>query len=101
MREKNQNTGIRQKICRVRERRMLGSAAPMAWKNTGKIRESTAGRKLRPMMWKAWVPMAKTSGSEVNSPRSCAGISSKQAIPTSMNIMASTMESFTTRWQRE
>ena len=34
----------------------------MAWKKTGRIREGTAGRKLMPMMWKAWTPISRTAG---------------------------------------
>ena len=72
----------------------------MAWKKTGRIREGTAGRKLMPMMWKAWTPISRTAGSAVKMRSSCSGISSKQAIPTSMKDMASRTEFFTTRRQR-
>ena len=72
----------------------------MAWKNTGKIRDSTAGTKLTPMMWKAWAPISSTWASEVKIRSSGSGISSKQATPTSMKVIATRMESFTICWHR-
>ena len=42
--------GIRQMISRITEIATLTFAAPIAWKNTGVIRENTAEKKLSPIM---------------------------------------------------
>ena len=76
----------------------------MAWKKTGRIREGTAGRKLMPMMWKAWTPISRTAGSAVKMRSSCSGISSKQAIPTSMKDIAEAltrMDNFLTNLRKK
>lgn len=49
-RDNSQKMGIRQMISRITEIATLTFAAPIAWKNTGVIRESTAEKKLSPIM---------------------------------------------------
>lgn len=49
-RDNSQKMGIRQMISRITEIATLTFAAPIAWKNTGVIRENTAEKKLSPIM---------------------------------------------------
>ena len=49
-RDNSQKMGIRQMISRITEIATLTFAAPIAWKNTGVIRENTAKKKLSPIM---------------------------------------------------
>lgn len=46
----SQKMGIRQMISRITEIATLTFAAPIAWKNTGVIRENTTEKKLSPIM---------------------------------------------------
>lgn len=48
--DNSQKMGIRQMISRITEIATLTFAAPIAWKNTGVIRENTAEKKLSPIM---------------------------------------------------
>ena len=50
-RDNSQKMGISQMISRITEIATLTFAAPIAWKNTGVIRENTAEKKLSPIMW--------------------------------------------------
>lgn len=49
-RDNSQKMGISQMISRITEIATLTFAAPIAWKNTGVIRENTAEKKLSPIM---------------------------------------------------
>lgn len=49
-RDNSQKMGIRQMISRITEIATLTFAAPIAWKNTGVIRENIAEKKLSPIM---------------------------------------------------
>lgn len=49
-RDNSLKMGIRQMISRITEIATLTFAAPIAWKNTGVIRENTAEKKLSPIM---------------------------------------------------
>lgn len=62
--------------------------------------DTTAGRKLRPMIRKAGIPIENTSGSCENSPRSVPGSSSKQMTPISIKSMENKTDSFKIVWHR-
>ena len=87
--------GIRQNICLVRDNRELGRASPIAWKKTGVISESTAGIKLSSIIRNATAPIEKTSSLLENTPKSCVGISSKQATPANINAILMITQSVT------
>ena len=50
-RDNSQKMGIRQMISRITEIATLTFAAPIAWKNTGVIRENTAEKKAVILHW--------------------------------------------------
>lgn len=100
MRDKSQNSGIRQKICRVSERHVLARALPMAWKNTGIIRENTAGKKLNAMMRRAVFPICSTAASCENRASKPVGNASKHTMPTSIKAQEIATALRTTHLQR-
>ena len=100
MRDNNQNSGIRQKICRVSESHSLARALPMAWKNTGIIRESTAGKKLSAMIRSAISPICNTAASRENRASKPLGNASKHTMPTSIKAAEIATALRITRLQR-
>lgn len=62
-RDNSQKMGIRQMISRITEIATLTFAAPIAWKNTGVIRENTAEKKLSPIMRNAGMMQVESDSS--------------------------------------
>ncbi len=60
--------GIKQNICLVKESKTLFTPFPRAWKNTGDIKETQAGKKDIPIILKAVVPIYLTKPSSENKP---------------------------------
>ena len=87
-------------ISRITEIATLTFAAPIAWKNTGVIRENTAEKKLSPIMRNAGMPTANTSASREKMLMTWLGSASKQNTPTSMNASDKMTESRITARQR-
>ena len=94
MKEKSQNIGTRQNICRIRTSNVLVLPPPIAWKKTGIISENTAGIKPVPIMRKATFPISYTSAFDEKMLIRNRGKKQKQTIPITMNTADMAKETF-------
>ena len=87
-RPKRENTyprGTKSITVRITVNAELFRLEPTAWKNTGKIREVTSGRKLIPTKRNSTRPISITCSSDVNTRSICVGIETKHIVPGAIN----------------